>query len=74
MPATTTRPEWKRPGATTRPTFLPWKVTVTSASTAAPATSPVVASTPEGMSTETTGAPVALIRPIAAAASSRGDP
>ena len=47
----------------------PWNVTVSAARTAAPATSPVDASTPEGTSTETTGAPAALIRSIVAAAS-----
>ena len=57
MSATTTSPAWKRPGATTSPTLRPWNVTVTSASTAAPAISPVDASTPEGRSTDTTGAP-----------------
>ena len=43
-------------------------------STAAPATSPVEASTPEGRSTATTGVPQALIRSIIAAASGRGAP
>ena len=57
MSATTTRPAWKRPGATARPTFGAWNVTVRSALTAAPAISPVDASTPDGTSTETTGAP-----------------
>ena len=37
-----------------------WNVTVNAASTATPETSPVDASTPEGMSTETTGAPRAV--------------
>ena len=32
MSATTTCPAWKRPGATTSPSFGPWKVTVRSAS------------------------------------------
>src|SRR5437762_689848 len=49
-------------------------VTVTSARTAAPATSPVDAFTPDGMSTATTGAPAPLIRSISAAVSSRGAP
>ena len=40
MSATTTSPAWKRPGATASPTLRPWKVTVSAASTAAPATSP----------------------------------
>ena len=55
MSATTTSPAWKRPGAIASPTFGPCMVTVTSAFTAAPATSPVDASTPEGMSTATHG-------------------
>ena len=62
MSATTTRPARKRPGATASPTFGAWNVTVRSASTTAPATSPVDASTPEGRSTDTTGAAAALIR------------
>ena len=57
------------PGATWSPTLLAWNVTVSEALTAAPATSPVDASTPEGRSTETTGSPQALIRSIIAAAS-----
>jgi hypothetical protein len=52
----------------------PWNVTVSFAATAAPGTSPVDASAPDGMSTETTVAPEALIRSISAAASSRGAP
>ena len=54
--------------------FRPWKVTVSSAWTAAPATSPVEASTPEGMSTATIGAPSAFIASINVAASGRGSP
>ena len=54
--------------------MLAWNVTVSVASTAAPATSPVEASTPEGRSTATTGSPQALIRSISAAASGRGAP
>ena len=53
MSATTTRPAWNRPGATTNPTLGAWNVTVRSASTTAPAISPVDASTPDGRSTET---------------------
>jgi hypothetical protein len=49
-------------------------VTVRSARTATPSTSPVEASTPEGRSTATTGTPVPLIRSINAAASARGAP
>ena len=60
MSATATSPAWKRPGATASPTFGPCIVTVTSARTAAPATSPVDAFTPEGMSTATTGTPAAV--------------
>ncbi len=74
MSATTTRPAWKRPGATTSPTFGAWNVTVTSASTATPAISPVEASTPDGTSTATTGASAAFIRAISSAASGRGSP
>ena len=74
MSATTTSPAWKRPGATSSPTLRPCIVTVRSASTQAPATSPVEAFTPEGRSTATTGAPAALIASILRAASSRGSP
>ena len=74
MSATTTRPLLNRPGATASPTFAPWKVTVTSAVTAAPAISPVEASTPDGRSTESTGRPLSPIRSISAAASGRGAP
>ena len=74
MSATTTSPAWKRPGATSVPTFGPCIVTVTVAWTHAPATSPVEAFTPEGRSTATTGLPAALIASIVRAASSRGSP
>ena len=74
MFATSTSPAWARPGETTRPSFLAWNVTVRSASTAAPATSPVEASTPEGTSTATTGRPQALMRSIVFTASGRGSP
>ena len=66
MSTTMTSPAWKRPGPTTSPTLRPCIVTVTSASTAAPSTSPVEAFTPDGMSTASTGAPDALIRSIVA--------
>jgi hypothetical protein len=72
--ATSTSPAWKRPGATTSPTFGACIVTVTSAATAAPAISPVDPSTPEGRSTATIGTGAALMRSIVCAASSRGAP
>ena len=72
MSATTTSPAWKRPGPTTSPTLSPCIVTVSSASTAAPGTSPVEESTPEGMSTATTGASTPFIRSISSAASGAG--
>ena len=56
------------------PTLAAWNVTVRSARTAAPSTSPVEAFTPDGRSTATTGAPAALIRSITPAASGRGSP
>ena len=49
-------------------------MTVRSAVTAAPATTPVEASTPEGTSTETTGTPSSRIWPMWAAASRRATP
>ena len=45
-----------RPAPRAGPTLEPWKVAVTSARTASPATSPEEASTPEGTSQATTGA------------------
>ena len=74
MSATTISPAWKRPGATASPIFGPCMVTVTSAQTAAPATSPVDAFTPDGMSTASTGATALLICSISRVASSRGAP
>jgi hypothetical protein len=74
MSTTTSRPVWKRPGATTCPTFGAWKVTVTDARTAAPATFPVDASTPEGRSTDTTGAVPSFSSAIISAAARRGVP
>jgi hypothetical protein len=74
MSATCTRPAWNLPGATTRPTLRPWNVTVASASTAAPRTSPVDESTPDGTSTAKTRAGCAFIRSISPAASARGSP
>ena len=55
-----TSPAWNRPGATASPTFSRAS-SPSRRSTAAPATSPVDASTPDGMSTATTGAPERLI-------------
>ena len=50
------------PGAIQWPSLAAWKLTVTSASTAAPSTSPVEASTPEAMSAATTGRPAGVDR------------
>ena len=72
--ATRSSPVCHLPGATRWPTLAAWKLTVRSASTAAPATSPLEASTPEAMSQATTGAPQASIAAIAARAGSRGSP
>ena len=74
MSATTTRPAWNRPGPTASPTFAPWNVTVRSAWTAAPSTSPVEASTPEGRSTDRTGTPLASMRSISARGLGPGSP
>ena len=71
---TRTSPACNAPGATWRPIFEPWKVPVTSARTASPSTSPVVAFTPHGTSQATTGASSALIAAIAEAIGSRGVP
>ena len=72
--ATRSSPQWRLPGAIRWPSFAAWKATVTVASTATPATSPVEASTPDGMSAATTGASPALIASIASAAGDRGAP
>jgi hypothetical protein len=74
MSATSSRSDWRLPGATASPTFSPWKVTVASAWTTAPTISPVDAFTPEGTSTEITGTPAERIASIDRAASSRGSP
>src|SRR5215467_393489 len=62
MSATATSPALKRPGATARPTLGPCIVTVTSARTAAPATSPVDAFTPLRAEQLARDAPVAAVR------------
>ena len=72
--ATRNSPVLHFPGAIRCPTLAAWKLTVTSAATAAPAISPVDASTPEAMSQATTGAPHPLIASIAFHAGSRGAP
>ncbi len=74
MSATSTSPARNRPGATASPTFSAWNVTVASASTAGPPTSPVEASTPDGTSSERTGASSELISSMWRAASARGEP
>ncbi len=72
--ATRTFPACHLPGAIQCPSFAAWKLTLTSARTAAPSTSPLDASTPEAMSAETTGASPAFIASIAASAGARGAP
>ena len=72
--ATASSPVCDLPGATMWPTLAAWKLTVTSASTAAPSTSPLAALTPEAMSQATTGAPLRLIASIAASIGLRGAP
>ena len=62
------------PGAIQWPSFGAWKVTVTSAATAIPSTSPLEALTPDAMSVATTGASASFIASIAEAAGSRGVP
>src|SRR5215207_317974 len=63
MPMSTaaTSPARSRPGEITHPTFTACAQTVTSARTAAPCTSPVAPSTPEGTSTASTAAEEPLI-------------
>jgi len=74
MSTSSIRPACRLPGATAKPTFSPWKVTVVNASTQTPETSPVDALTPEGTSTATTGTLAFRIASIERAASSRGSP
>ncbi len=74
MSATSTVPEWALPGLIHSPGLAAWKVTVTWAWTAAPATSPVEASTPLGTSTLSTAAPAVSSASIARATSPRGSP
>ena len=74
MSTSSISPAKNAPGATRRPTFSRWKHTVQAASIATPATSPVDASTPEGMSIATTSTPVALTCSISRAAGGRGSP
>ena len=71
---TLTRPAWSLPGAIHRPGLAWWKVAVTCARTAAPATSPVEASTPLGTSAATTVAPAAVMSAMTDATGSRGAP
>ena len=54
--ATRSSPVCAFPGAIQCPSLARWKLTVMSACTAVPSTSPVDASTPEAMSAATTGA------------------
>ena len=56
MSTVSTAPAWALPGLIHRPGLAAWKVTVPRARTAAPATTPLEASTPLGTSTLTTGA------------------
>src|SRR5215210_3489824 len=55
MSTATTLPACSRPGEITPPTFAACAQTVRSANTAAPCTSPVDPSTPDGTSTASTG-------------------
>jgi hypothetical protein len=71
---TSTSPACALPGRIHSPGLARWNVAVATARTAAPATSPVDASTPDGMSAATTGALAAFSASIAPAAGSRGAP
>src|ERR1700759_1159730 len=76
MSMTVTAPAWALPGLIHSPGLPAWKVTGTSARTASPAISPVVASTPLGTSQANTSASPAtsLMATIAPRAGSRGSP
>ena len=76
MPISATRssPVCDLPGAIQCPSFAAWKLTVMSASTAAPSATPLEASTPEAMSAATIGASHPLIASIATSAGALGAP
>ena len=71
MSMTSTSPACALPGSIHRPGLAAWNVAVAAARTAAPATSPVEASTPLGTSAATTGAPAGVDRLDRAAAPAR---
>ena len=73
MSTTRTIPACSLPGSTNSPGFAAWKVAVATARTAAPATSPVAASTPLGTSQATTGSPLSAIASIASPTGPAGD-
>ncbi len=66
MSATTTSPHRPRPGSSTCAGFLAWKVTVRAAWGAKPSGAPVSPPSPEGRSTATRAAPLAVLRRRAA--------
>ena len=68
MSITRTSPACALPGRIQRPGLAAWNVAVATATTAGPATSPVDASTPLGVSAATTGDPLAQIASIASRA------
>ena len=72
MSSMTSRPVQARPGSSMCPCLARWNVTVTLARTASPSTCPVAPSTPEGMSTDTTGSPLALMQRTASSATPSG--
>ena len=74
MAITDTAPAWSLPGAIQRPGLAAWNVAVATARTAAPATSPVLASTPLGMSAAITGALAPFRSSMTPAAEPRGAP
>ena len=74
MSITVTAPACALPGAIQRPGFARWKVAVAAARTATPGTSPVLASTPLGMSAAITLPLAPEISSIARATGSFGAP
>ena len=74
MSITLTAPACAFPGAIQSPGLATWKVAVATARIAAPATSPVPASTPLGTSAAITGALAPLRSSITPAAAPRGAP
>ena len=74
MSTTSTSPAYSFPGRIQSPTLALWNAAVAMQCTAGPATSPVLASTPDGTSAAITGARAASSSSMTLSAGSRGEP